>query len=213
MAGMEKAAMWRVIDEERADLADLLMSLPPEQWACPSLCEGWTVRDVAAHLGFAPRARLAPVLLDVIRARGNFDRFVDNVTRREGTRPPADLLADLRAASGSRRLAPGQNLADAMMDVLVHGQDIAVPLGIDRVMPPEAARHSTEHVWRMGFPFHARKRLRGLRLVATDTDWSAGEGDAVVEGPIAALLLLVSGRHTAALSRLGGPGAAVLAKR
>ncbi|TPQ16200.1 maleylpyruvate isomerase family mycothiol-dependent enzyme [Streptomyces sporangiiformans] len=210
---MHKAAMWRVIDEERADLADLLVSLTPEQWACPSLCEGWTVRHVAAHLSLAPRARLAPVLWDVVQARGNFDRFVDNVTRREAVRPPADLVTELRAASGSRRLAPGQKLADAMMDVLVHGQDIAVPLGIDRPMPLEAARHSTEHVWRMGFPFHARKRLRGLRLVATDTDWSAGEGgDAVVEGPIAALLLLVAGRHAAALARLSGPGVAVLAK-
>ncbi|NGO15208.1 maleylpyruvate isomerase family mycothiol-dependent enzyme [Streptomyces sp. HC44] len=208
---MEKAAMWQVIDDERAGLADLLASLTEEQWTCPSLCEGWTVREVAAHLSSGPRARLVPILIEAVRARGSFNRMVDNTARREAARPPVELVAALQAASGSRHLAPGQKLAVVMMDVLVHGQDIAIPLGIDRPMPLEAARYSAEHTWRMGFPFRARKRLRGFRLVATDVPWSSGEG-AEINGPIADLLLLVSGRH-AALSRLTGPGAAVLRAR
>ncbi len=54
------------------------------------------------------------------------------------------------------------------MDVLVHGQDIAVPLGIERPMPTDAAVAGFERVWKMGWPFHARRRLRGIHLAVTD---------------------------------------------
>lgn len=200
--------MWRVLDGERAGLADLLASLTPEQWTRPSLCEGWTVREVAAHLSLGPRIGWGVFLVEMVRARGGFDRLVAGTARREAARPPGELVAELRAASGSRHLAPGQKLADAMMDVLVHGQDIALPLGIDRPMPPEAARVSAEHTWRMGFPFHARKRLRGFRLTATDVSWTAGEG-AEIQAPIATLLLVLTGRYTI-LPGLTGPGARAL---
>jgi uncharacterized protein (TIGR03083 family) len=95
----------------------------------------------------------------------------------------------------------------------VHGQDIAIPLGRPRTMPVDAAATAATRVWTMGWPFstafRARARLRGLELVATDTDWSVGEG-AQVEGPIEALLLLLTGR-TAAVSRLSGTGVGQLA--
>jgi uncharacterized protein (TIGR03083 family) len=94
------------------------------------------------------------------------------------------------------------------MDVLVHGQDIAVPLNVSHPMPPDAARASADHLWRIGFPFYARKRLRGFRLSATDVDWAVGDG-AEVRGPIDALLPLLAGR-TATLSRLDGAGTAAL---
>ncbi|MEO3783952.1 maleylpyruvate isomerase family mycothiol-dependent enzyme [Actinocorallia sp. B10E7] len=205
---MDGAAVWQIIDEERAGLADLLEGLDEEQWAVPSLCEGWTVREVAAHLSIGPRMPLRTLLVEAARAGGRFNRLVDNTARRKAELPREELVAELRAAVGTRRLAPGQKLADALMDVLVHGQDLAIPLGVERAMPLEAARVSAEHTWRMGFPFHARRRLRGFRLTATDVDWSAGEG-IEIQGPISALLLLVSGRH-AALPRLAGPGTDVL---
>ena len=56
----------------------------------------------------------------------------------------------------------------------------------------------------------APARLAGLELVATDTDWSAGAG-ARVEGPIQALLLLLTGRTGAAVAALSGPGVPQLA--
>jgi uncharacterized protein (TIGR03083 family) len=97
-----------------------------------------------------------------------------------------------------------------MLDVLVHGQDIAIPLGLPRRVPVDAAAAAATRVWTMSWPmsraFRARSRLRELRLVATDADWSVGEGHRV-EGPIEALLLLLTGR-TAALDRLSGPGVA-----
>ncbi|TYB41271.1 maleylpyruvate isomerase family mycothiol-dependent enzyme [Actinomadura chibensis] len=202
--------MWRVIDAERTGVAELLAGLTDEQWERPSLCAGWRVREVAAHLGIGPRARLGWVLVETVRAGGGFNRMVDRTARREAARrSPEQLTAELREASGSRHLAPGQKLGYAMLDILVHGQDIAVPLGLDRAMPLEAARGSAEIAWRIGFPFHARRRLRGVRLAATDVDWTAGDGPEVA-GPIAALLLLLTGRDGAALARLDGPGVAVL---
>jgi hypothetical protein len=97
------------------------------------------------------------------------------------------------------------------MDVLVHGQDIALPLGRRRPMPSQSARASAELLWRMGFPFHAGRRLRGFRLTAVDVDWAAGAG-AEVTGPVEAILPLLAGR-TATLPRFTGAGAAQLAAR
>jgi uncharacterized protein (TIGR03083 family) len=200
--------MWQVISRERALTADLLESLRPEQWREATLCAGWTVRELAGHLAYGPTARLGDVLVQMARAGGSFNRMVDRTARREATRPTAELVAALRAAAGTRRLTPGQTLPNAVLDILVHTQDVAVPLGIDRPVPAEAARIAAADVWRHRFPFHARRRLRGLSLVATDAGWTAGAG-ARVEGPISALLLLMTGRY-AALDQLTGPGAAQL---
>ncbi len=173
---MDRDRMWQILDSERASMADLLESLSEAEWAKPSLCAGWTVRDVAAHLTLGAQASVPWVIIELVRARGSFNRMVDRTARRHAADPVDHLVAELHGIVGSRRLAPGQKLADALMDVLVHGQDIAVPLGRRHQMPLEAARASAEHLWRIGFPFHARKKLRGFRLSATDVDWAAGAG-------------------------------------
>jgi hypothetical protein len=92
---------------------------------------------------------------------------------------------------------------------MVHVQDVAVPAGVVVDVPVEAGCAAVERVWRMGWPFHARRRLRGLHLQATDGPWSAGDG-AEVRGPLRALLLLLTGRTRAALPELTGPGVARL---
>jgi uncharacterized protein (TIGR03083 family) len=199
---MDDTRMWQTLDSERAAVADLLEGLSDEEWSHPSLCEGWTVRDVAAHLTLGPRIRVLDTIVEFAKARGNFDRMVARTARDEARRPTGEIVAMLRGAVGSRRLAPGQKLKDAMMDVLVHTQDIALPLGIERAMPAGAAVVSAEHLWTSGWPFHARRRLAGHRLVATDADWSAGEGTKV-SGPIDALVMLLAGR-TATIPRLTG---------
>ncbi|MFD4637154.1 maleylpyruvate isomerase family mycothiol-dependent enzyme [Lentzea sp. NPDC058436] len=199
---MDETRTWQTIDSERAATADLLTGLTDEQWSHPSLCAGWTVREVAAHLSLAHRIKAGTAFRAFVRARGSFNRMVDQTARDEARRPPADLVAELRGAVGLHRLAPGQTLKNALMDTLVHTQDIAVPLGIERHMPLDAAVVAADDLWRMGFPFHARRRLAGHRLVATDTDWAAGEG-AEISGPIEALVMLLAGR-TATIPRLTG---------
>ncbi|KAB2390441.1 maleylpyruvate isomerase family mycothiol-dependent enzyme [Actinomadura montaniterrae] len=201
---MDSAEMWRAIRAERAWTADALQSLRPDQWRAPTLCAGWTVRELAGHLGYGPRARLGDVLVQAVRAGGGFDRMIDATARREAAKPPAELVEGLRAAVGSRRLAPSQTIRNALLDILVHAQDLAIPLGLDHPMPVHAARVAADDAWRHRFPFHARRRLHGLHLEATDVSWTAGAG-AKVEGPIFALLLLLTGRY-AALDLLAGPG-------
>ena len=206
-ARMDDDAVWAAIDRERLDLADLLDSLSDEDWERPSLCTGWRVRDVAAHLALSHTGR-RQALVDLVRARGSFDRMVRDSACRHATVPTEQVIAEIRAMAGSRRLAPGITHLEPLLDVLVHGQDIAVPLGRPRTMPVNAAATVATRVWAMGWPlstaFRARTRLRGLELVASDIDWSVGDG-ARVEGPIQALLLLLTGR-TAAIDGLSGSG-------
>lgn len=193
--------IWRHIDEQRAELADFLDTLTADQWATPSLCAGWTVRDVAVHVtqSAAPWSRMA-----VAAVRSGF-RFNDMMKRtaREDTSTPDEVVATLRGMIGGRRRPPGTAPADPLMDTLVHGQDIAVPLGVSRSIPVEPAAIAAKRLWAMGFPFHARKRFPGVQLVADDADFRVGAGDPVT-GSIADIMLALTGRQ-AGLAGLTGP--------
>jgi uncharacterized protein (TIGR03083 family) len=205
-------AVWQAIDTERARLADLLDGLSDAEWEAPSLCEGWRMRDVVAHLTLA-HMRPSQVLVEVLRARGIYDRMVHDSAVRTAAAPTKQLVAQLRMMIGSRRKVLGISAREPLIDVLVHEQDIALPLGLVLPMPLWAATEAANRVWNTPWPltvaFHVRRRLRGMRLVADDVEWAAGAG-AVVEGPVEALLLLMTGRIGAARDRLRGPGAALL---
>jgi uncharacterized protein (TIGR03083 family) len=165
------------------------------------------VRDVAAHLTLA-HARAAFAVPALIRARGSFDRMVHDTACAAAAAPTGELVAGIRAMVGSRRHAIGTTEVEPLLDVLVHGQDIARPLGRERPVPPAAASTAATRAWSMGWPFWARRRLRGVRLVATDSDWRVGSGPLVC-GTTGDLLLLVTGRRQA-VPQLSGPGVALL---
>ena len=204
---MERDQVWQAIDDERASLAALLDDLSEQEWETPSLCAGWRVRDVAAHLTLAQMGVL-PGVVAAVRARGNFNRMIHDTAVRQARRPTREYAPRLRAMAGSRRKAPGVSHLEPLIDVLVHGQDIAIPLGRPRPVPEEAAMAAADRVWPNLFPWRAERKLRGFRLAATDCSWTAGEG-VLIEGPIAAILLLLTGRP-AGLAQLAGPGAADL---
>jgi len=200
---------WRVIEQERLSLADLLEQLTEDQWNSPSLCDGWRVRDVAAHVALAPQPPSPMTMaIEAMRAGGRFHKLNHDVSVRYAEAPGVDLVAELREHAASRRLPRVTNYRNILFDILVHGQDIAIPLGISRVMPVDAARAAVERVWTMGWPFGAKRELKQFRYVATDVDWFAGDGPEVT-GPVSALLLLLTGRP-AGLSNLSGPGAEAL---
>lgn len=203
---MDQESSWSVIEQERRRLADLLESRDTRDWDRPSLCAGWRIRDVAAHVALASKPpSVGQMLVEGARARGRFHTLNHDSAVRHADRLGARLVTELREHAGSRRLPPVTSYRNTLFDVLVHAQDIAIPLELDHPMPVEAGRAGAQRVWTMGWPFWARRRLRPFRLAATDTDWTAGEG-ALVQGPIAALLLLLTGR-TARLDSLSGSGA------
>lgn len=199
--------VWRMTDSSRLGLVDLLRDLRDDEWDRPSLCSGWSVRHVAAHLALA-HIGVRDAMVGLVRAAGSVDRMTRDTARRHATAGTDRLIAEIGQMVGSRRLAPGVTPLEPLLDALVHGQDIAIPLGRSRPMPVDAAAAAASRVWTMRWPlsraFPIRDRLRNLRLVATDAEWSAGRGNSV-EGPIEALLLLMTGR-TAAVPRLRGTG-------
>jgi uncharacterized protein (TIGR03083 family) len=208
---MDREATWRVIAEQRRLLAHLLDGLDEAQWEHPSLCDRWRVKDVAAHVALTPSSPGLPaILVMAARNRFDFDRINHDMAVAYAGRPSGELVALLRELADSRRKPAITTVENLLFDTLVHVQDVAIPLGLIVPMPVDAAREGAERVWRMGWPFWARRRLRGLRLVATDTTWSAGEG-AEVRGPVQALLLLLTGRVGTALPQLSGPGVPRLA--
>jgi uncharacterized protein (TIGR03083 family) len=210
---MDREQSWQVITEQRLGLAQLLEGLSDAEWEQPSLCAGWRVRDVAAHVAMAPQVPgVGSMLADALRARGSLHRLNHDVAVRHAARPTSAIVDELRLYADSRRLPVVTNYRNIFFDVLVHAQDIAIPLGRDYPMPYEAARVGASRVWTMGWPFWARRRLRGVRLRATDTDWSAGAG-IELRGPIRMLLLLLTGRTATALPHLSGPGAHTIAER
>jgi len=195
---------------ERADLTDLLATLSPEQWEAPTLCTGWHVRDVVAHmfsydeLGFGGlvgrfvRGRLA---LDLVNAVG-VTAYADD--------SPADLLALARRHPRPRGLTAAFGGRIALTDAMIHHQDIRRPLGLPRDIPADRMRVVLDFA-RIARPIGAPKRIRGLRLVATDLGWSGGDGP-TVEGPAESLLMAIAGRPGFA-DDLSGPGQQTLAER
>jgi uncharacterized protein (TIGR03083 family) len=136
------------------------------------------------------------VLGELVRARGNLDRMIHDASVCEGQAPVEEIVAHLRSLVGSRRTAPFTTPRESLLDVLVHGQDIALALGRTREIHREAARDAADRVWTMRVPPRPWP-LPHARLVATDIAWTRGGGEEV-HGPIAALLLLLTGRPEAA---------------
>lgn len=198
------------VTAERLGFADFLESLDEPEWRAESLCSGWTVHDVAAHMTMSTRTTLPIMIKGMIRARGDWNRMEADMAReRAAVFAPAELIAQIRETAASHRRSPGAGVLDPLVDVLVHGQDIARPLGRTREMPVEQTIASIGHVLPSRF-YGNRTRLRGTRLVATDCEWSAGEGPHEVRGPVGDLLLIATGRP-AGLAALEGTGVERLA--
>ena len=119
---MNEDEAWRLIDDHRVRLTDILVDLSEQEWRSASLCPGWTVRDVAAHLTFA-EGRVSSIgagLVALARSRSNLDGAIrDSAVRR--TWPTERIIAAIRAMIGSNRHAPGVTSRETMIDILVHG--------------------------------------------------------------------------------------------
>jgi uncharacterized protein (TIGR03083 family) len=212
MQNPDEDRAWHAIRAQRVAVADLLESLDAGEWSRPSLCQGWTVQDVAAHLTLQQLGLLEGLAM-FARTPGGMNRVICEAARREAARTSReDIVAGIRASADSRRHNVGVTFQETLIDALVHSQDIARPLGRTLPLPPEGALIAARRVWSKGWPFHPRRRLAGLRLVAADTDWAAGEGPEI-RGMTADLLLVLTGRGAAALDDLEGDGVPELRRR
>lgn len=202
---MDETTAWTTVATERRALADLLETLTPEQWATPSLCSGWTVRHVAAHVMVGPTVSMARFLGAMVRARGSFDRANDRLAGNRAQLPTGTLVADLRERADSRFTPPGLDWHAPLTDLLLHRLDITVPLGIDHGRPKAPWADALDLVVsKRAVPGFLPKGLPGLTFAATDLDWSRGEGPRV-EGPVEALALAIT-RRPVRLEELTGPG-------
>ncbi|TDX02566.1 maleylpyruvate isomerase family mycothiol-dependent enzyme [Kribbella sp. VKM Ac-2566] len=210
---MNDDELWAAIDAQRRRTTDLLATLTPADWSHRSLCDGWTVRDVAGHLTLQ-QMTIGGVLRLTLKHAGihSLNWMIQTSARDQAALPTEQLIGEIRGMVGSRRHNLGVTARETLIDIVVHGQDIAIPLGRTLPVPPEVAATAASRVWecrgtRLSKVFKPVP-YDGLRLVADDIDWSVGEGPEL-RGPVLSLLLLLTGRRVV-LPQLDGPGAEVL---
>ncbi|WP_328381617.1 maleylpyruvate isomerase family mycothiol-dependent enzyme [Streptomyces sp. NBC_00400] len=181
------------IAAERRELADLLDGLTAEQWAAPTLCAGWRVREVAAHMSMGFRYSLPKVAAELVRARGSLHRMTDRCARRDAAAATTGELAGfLRDNARHPWTPPVGGLASALGHDVVHGLDITVALGLDRRVPEDRVRLLLEKVTLRSARFFGAD-LSGVELRADDLDWSFGTGTPL-SGAAQDLLLVAFGR-------------------
>jgi len=210
---MEEGEMgtWAKYDAEREALCTDLAGLEASQWDTQSLCTEWKVRHVVAHLVAEGNMKPGAALIGVMKNGMNSNRYVARVALAAGQAPPDSLLGQLRATVGARTTPLHSKPIVMLEDTVIHAADIRRPLGISRTLPEDTQVEVAEYVKTAGYPLGTRKRIAGLRLVATDMAWSTGDGPAV-EGPAESLILAMTGRR-AGLGDLTGEGVAVLSSR
>lgn len=192
---MDRDRIWQHIHAERSALAATLAELTPEEWEHDSLCTGWTVKDVAAHVISTPKLGAGEVLAMSARnlGRGYNAMIFREVKRLSATHTPESILADYETYAGSRHRVFLTTSTEPLVDALVHHQDIIRPLGRHHGMAPEAAAVAADRCRLLAGLMGSRGLLRRVRMVATDHDWSRGRGPRL-EAPMQELLMLCAGR-------------------
>lgn len=203
---------WDMITADRGTFADYLATLTDAQWAAPSLCTEWSVKDVVAHLLVPPTMSKGKVFLAFAGSGFNLDKMSGKLVKRiTGQLSNAEVVATVRSTAGVHRAPPGLQPVGMLAELLVHAADIS--MAIDRPLQLPVAHHvvALDHLKNVQPVLGCKRRIAGLRLRATDTDWSTGDGP-LVEGDVQHLIAAMTGRKSA-LSGLSGEGVATLRGR
>jgi uncharacterized protein (TIGR03083 family) len=207
---MKSNETWKYIHGERADMADTLTDLTLEQWASPSWCEGWTVKQTAGHMLAAAEQTFPNFYKELISAGFKFNVFTDRAAKRLGELQTDELIRRLRSRTTTTNHPPAPVIA-MLGEAVVHGDDIRRPLGLQH-RTPEAALVALADNWKnSNLLIGAKRRIAGLRLRATDIQWVHGDGPEVA-GPLQSLLSAMTGRR-AAYQDLTGDGVCELGAR
>jgi len=204
------ADFWSLIHAERVRVADMLDGLTVRQWQAGSLCTGWTVEQVAAHLSAAASTGTWAWIRSIVRAGFNADRHNARLLARYLGDTPEQTARRFRSLVSST-VAPTKDYAAVLGEVIVHGQDIAEPLGIDLIPDPAAVHEVAAFFAAKDFAVNSHRLVNGLTLQATDADFTAGDGP-LVQGPLLHLVMAMAGRPHY-LTELDGDGVAELHQR
>lgn len=175
-------------------LAAALAGQPATVADAPSLCAGWAVRHVLAHLTTAARYDAPAFLAELAAAGHDFTAVNERLARRDGDRPWEALLADLRGDTMAAWAPPGGGAAGALSHVVIHGLDVTAALGLPRTADDDAIRIVLDGLVAGGVSKHFGVDPGGFRLRATDLDWTAGDGTPV-EATAGDLVLALAGRE------------------
>jgi len=205
-----KTDVWPTVHAERRALADDLERLNDEQWSTRSLCSDWTVRDVVAHMTSTAKISGATFFPKVIGSGFSLTRMqARDIARERGVSPSATLQGFTSVIDSSKH-PPGPG--DTWLgEVLIHSEDVRRPLGLEHEYPRDAVVEVADFYKGSNLVIGAKRRITGLRLRATDVEWSTGEGPEAA-GPILSLLMAMTGRKTV-LDDLSGEGVEVLRGR
>jgi uncharacterized protein (TIGR03083 family) len=196
--------------EERRDFVDFLGGLSAQQWEQPSLCHLWRVRDVVAHVVSYEELSRWQLVRRFVRGGLVPPRINAIGVSEYAPRSPEQLTQLMRTSIPPRGLTSAFGGMIALVDGMIHQQDIRRPLGQPRAIPPDRLHRVLNYALTAPTTRGAH-RTRGVRLVATDLDWSHGDG-VEVTGPAEALLMAMAARPDA-FNQLSGPGKELLAQR
>lgn len=211
MLSRPSAAVWPAVHYERRALIRDLASLTPEQWAQPSLCPGWDIHDVVAHLVDTAKTTRLSFLRHMIAATFDFDRANAHGITRERAPTPEATLAEFRRMRGATKTPPAAP-ATRLVEAIVHGEDIRRPLGLTGTYPSQAVDAALQYQLKTGASLGGGKeRAAGFRLQASDSEFQHGSGPRV-RGTSLALLMAVSGRPLDA-GNFSGDGAAAFVRK
>ncbi len=182
------------IAAERRELARVLSDLPSLAWDADTLCAGWRVREVVAHMTMPFRYSAARFAAELARSGGRFDLMSDRVARRDAAAvSAADLLSVLQANATHPWKPPGGGYVGALTHDVIHGLDITVPLGIGRRVPEGRLRAVLDAIAAPKARKHFGTDLSGVQLRAEDIDWVSGSGQQL-SGAAQDLALVLCGR-------------------
>jgi len=203
---------WTRIANGREAFGDYLAGLSAAEWNTTSWCDGWTVKDVAAHLLVIPTMAKGKVFRSFVGSGFDLDRmnakFVRSLTAELS---PAEIAARTRSSAGSRSMPPGLRIHGVATELAVHSADISEAVGRPFDLPSDYYVECLTYLKDVKPVFKARQRAAGLRLQATDVDWSTGTGP-TVSGPAKQLLLALAARPAAG-AHLSGDGLATFRSR
>ena len=187
------AALQPVVAAEFVALADLLDSAADAQWDTPSLCAGWRVREVIAHMTMAARYPEDKFMAELRRCDFDFGRLSNEIASRDAGLPTGELVANLRSDVMQHWTPPGGGYHGALNHVVIHGLDVTVPLGVPRRSPDDTMRVVLDDLTVGGVHEHFGTGIDGRTLQSTDLDWSYGSGPPL-RGKAEDLALVLCGR-------------------